>query len=253
VSGEGTTVNEVLTITLIGLAAGVIGTGSGTIIALFVRHPGKILLSFILGFAGGIMLAIVLIDLMPEAIEAGNFISAFIGLMIGVLFILLLDIKMPHFHFFETTEELARFIRTGTILGLGIAMHNLPEGIAIGASYVASPALGFTLALTIALHNIPEGIAMACPLCAGGMRLRWILLYTAMAGLPMGLGAFIGASLGFISPLFLSLALGFAAGAMLYIIFGELIPGAQNSGNGHAGTFGAVFGTVAGILLLAII
>jgi ZIP family zinc transporter len=132
-------------------------------------------------------------------------------------------------------------------------MHNLPEGIAIGASYVASPALGFTLALTIALHNIPEGIAMACPLCAGGMRLRWILLYTAMAGLPMGLGAFIGASLGFISPLFLSLALGFAAGAMLYIIFGELIPGAQNSGNGHAGTFGAVFGTVAGILLLAII
>ena len=85
------------------------------------------------------------------------------------------------------------------------------------------------------------------------MRLRWILLYTAMAGVPMGLGALIGASLGSISPVVLSVALGFAGGAMLYIIFGELIPGAQNSGSGHAGTFGAVFGTISGILLLSVI
>ncbi|MFO8192116.1 MAG: ZIP family metal transporter [Bacillota bacterium] len=245
--------NDILRISLIGLAAGVIGTGSGTIIALFVKNPGKNMLSFILGFAGGIMLAIVLNDLLPEAVEAGNFVTAFTGLLVGTIFILLLDLKMPHFHFFETTEELTRFIRTGTILGLGIAMHNLPEGIAIGASYVASPALGFTLALTIALHNIPEGIAMACPLCVGGMRTRWVLLYTAMAGLPMGLGALIGSSLGTVSPAMLSLALGFAGGAMLYIIFGELIPGAQDSGSGHAGTFGAVFGTIAGILLLSVI
>ncbi len=245
--------NDIMQITLIGLAAGIIGTGSGTVIALFVRAPSRSLMGFILGFAGGIMLAIVLTDLLPESIEVGNFFLAITGLLIGTLFILFVDLKIPHVHFFETTEELARFIRTGTILGLGIAMHNLPEGIAIGASYVASPALGFTLAVTIALHNIPEGIAMACPLCAGGMRIRWILIYTAMAGLPMGLGAFIGASLGAISPVVLSLSLGFAGGAMLYIIFGELIPGAQNSGNGHAGTFGAVFGTIAGILLLSVI
>ena len=245
--------NNILLISLIGLGAGVIGTGSGAIIALFVKNPSKALLSFILGFAGGIMLAIVLIDLLPEAVETGGLIVAISGLLIGAIFILFLDLKLPHFHFFETTEELARYIRTGTILGLGIAMHNLPEGIAIGASYVASPALGFTLALTIALHNIPEGIAMACPLCAGGMRLRWIIFYTAMAGLPMGLGALVGATLGSISPLILSLSLGFAGGAMLYIIFGELIPGSQNSGNGHAGTFGAVFGTIAGILLLSVI
>ena len=202
--------NDIMQITLIGLAAGIIGTGSGTVIALFVRAPSRSLMGFILGFAGGIMLAIVLTDLLPESIEVGNFFLAITGLLIGTLFILFVDLKIPHVHFFETTEELARFIRTGTILGLGIAMHNLPEGIAIGASYVASPALGFTLAVTIALHNIPEGIAMACPLCAGGMRIRWILIYTAMAGLPMGLGAFIGASLGAISPVVLSLSLGFA-------------------------------------------
>jgi len=79
------------------------------------------------------------------------------------------------------------------------------------------------------------------------------VLIITLIGLPMGLGAFNGASLGFISPFFLSLALGFAAGAMLYIIFGELIPGAHKTGNGYAGTFGAVFETVTGILLLAVI
>ncbi len=245
--------NNLLMITLIGLAAGVIGTGSGTIIALFINNPSRATLSFALGFAGGIMLAIVMTDLLPEAVEKGSFISAFSGLLIGSIFILLIDIKLPHFHLFETGDELVRYIRTGTILGLGIAMHNLPEGIAIGASYVASPALGLTLALTIALHNIPEGIAMACPLCVGGMRRRWILFYTAVAGVPMGIGAFIGSSIGLISPLVLSLALGFAAGAMLYIIFGELIPGAQKDGQGYAGTFGAVFGTIGGILLLSVI
>ncbi len=244
---------EILYITLIGLGAGVIGTGSGAVIALFIRNPSRTLIGFLLGFAGGVMLAIVLTDLLPEAVEAGSFLTAFTGLIVGTAFVLIVDLKIPHFHFFETTEELARFIRTGTILGLGIAMHNLPEGIAIGASYVASPVLGFTLAVTIALHNIPEGLAMACPLCAGGMRLRWILFYTAIAGLPMGLGAFVGASLGSVSPFVLSLSLGFAAGAMLYIIFGELIPGSQNSGSGHAGTFGAVFGTIAGVLLLSVI
>ena len=245
--------NEVLQITLIGLMAGVLGTGSGAVLALFVKNPSKSLISFILGFAAGIMLAIVLIDLLPEAVEAGSFFTAFFGLIIGATIILILDVKLPHFHIFETGDEMARFIRTGTLLGLGIAMHNLPEGLAIGAGYIASPALGFTLALTIAIHNIPEGIAMACPLCAGGMRIRWILLYTGLAGLPMGVGAFLGASIGAISPLILSMSLGFAGGAMLFIIFNELIPGSQIKGQAHAGTFGAVVGTIAGILLLAVI
>lgn len=245
--------NEILQITLIGLLAGVLGTGSGATIALFLKTPGRSMIAFILGFAGGIMLAIVLMDLLPEAIEAGGFFIAFIGLIMGAFLILLLDLKLPHFHVFETGDEMAKYIRTGTLLGLGIAMHNLPEGLAIGAGYIASPALGYTLAFTIALHNIPEGIAMACPLCAGGLRIRWIVLYTALAGVPMGIGAFVGAILGNISPLVLSIALGFAGGAMLYIIFNELIPGLKDGGEGHSGTFGAVFGTIAGILLLSII
>ncbi len=245
---------EIARITLIGLLAGVIGTTSGGLITIVLKRPKRGMVSFFLGFAGGIMLAIVLTDLVPEAMEAGGLFPAVFGLFLGTVFLLFLDLRLPHFHLFEgADEEKNSFIRAGILLGLGIALHNLPEGIAIGAGYVASPALGFALAVTIALHNVPEGIAMGCPLCAGGLKIRRVLFFTFLAGFPMGVGAFIGASLGNISPLFLSIALGFAGGAMLYIIFSELIPGAQKLAVGYSGTFGTVFGTLAGIVLLAFI
>ncbi len=243
--------NAVWQITLIGLLAGVLGTSAGGTIALLLNNPRMQVVSFLLGFSGGIMLAVVLSDLLPEAIATGGFVWAMVGLLCGVGFITLLDLYLPHHHLFETGDENSnRFLRTGLILGLGIAMHNLPEGIAIGAGYVASPSLGLALALTIALHNVPEGIAMTNPLCAGGVRLCRVFLYTGLAGVPMGLGALVGATLGNISPLVLALALGLAGGAMLYIVFGELIPGAQESYPGLPGTFGAVLGVIAGALVL---
>lgn len=245
--------NEILRITIIGLLAGLIGTGSGGFLALFLKRPSKGLLSFFLGFSGGIMLAIVLMDLVPEAVEAGNYLYAIIGLIVGGLLLLGLDLRLPHFHLFEGHEGTNSYVRTGILLGLGIALHNLPEGIAIGSGFIASPTLGLSLAITIALHNIPEGIAMACPLSAGGLKVSRIFLFTMLAGLPMGVGAFIGASIGAISPAILSLALSCAGGAMLYIIFNELIPGAHELATGQSGTLGAVFGIIMGILLLAVI
>ncbi len=244
---------DILDITLIGFLAGILGTGLGGLFALIIRKPKKELLSFFLGFAGGIMLAIVFTDLLPEAVEIGGFITALFGLVLGTILMLLLDIYLPHAHFSESTDGGTSYIRTGVMLGLGIAMHNLPEGIAIGAGYVASPSIGLALAVTISLHNVPEGLAMATPMNAGGLNVFKTLLYTGMAGVPMGIGAFIGSSISNISPYILSISLGFAGGAMLYIIFDELIPDAQNIAQGHSGTFGAIFGAIAGILLLYIL
>lgn len=245
--------NYIYQITLIGFLAGIIGTGSGGLISLVLRKPKNELLSFVLGFSGGIMLAIVFTDLLPEAVEIGGLIPAILGLIIGTLLILMMDILLPHTHFFQGTDEYACYVRTGAMLGLGIAMHNLPEGLAIGAGYMASPSLGLGLAITISLHNIPEGMAMAAPMCAGGVNLKRTLFYTGLAGVPMGIGAFLGASLSNISPIFLSGALGFAGGAMLYIVFDELIPDAQKLAKGHSGTFGAVFGAIFGIIILFLI
>lgn len=243
---------QIYEITLMGFLAGIVGTGSGGLISLILRKPKKELLSFVLGFSGGIMLAIVFIDLLPEAVEIGGFIPAIIGLLLGTLLILLVDIFLPHAHFSGDTDNNSKYMRTGVLLGLGIAMHNLPEGIAIGAGYVASSSLGLALVVTLSLHNIPEGIAMAAPMNAGGMSIYKTLFYTGLAGVPMGVGTFIGASISNISYLVLSIALGFAGGAMIYITFDELIPDAQRIAKGHSGTFGAVFGVIAGILILSL-
>ncbi len=220
---------------------------------MMVKNPRNELLSFILGFSGGIMLAIVLTDLVPEAVLLGTFKTAILGMLLGIVFILFLDFNLPVLKARENTRGTTRFIRTGAMLGLSIAMHNLPEGIAMGAGYIRSPSLGLSLALTFAVHNIPEGVAMAGPLHAAKIPAWRIFFFASLVGVPEGIGAFIGASLGSISPLVLSMALSFAGGAMLYIIFSELIPGAQELSRGLEGTIGTVFGILSGLIFLALV
>jgi len=240
---------ELLYVAGIGLLAGTLGTGLGGVLMLFLRKPSQRFLSVILGFSAGIMLAIVFFSLMPEAFATGSMVSGIIGLLLGVALIVVLDLLIPHSHHFAEDSRSAHFIRTGILIGIGIALHNLPEGIAVGASYVSTIQLGIGVALLMALHNIPEGIAMATPMVIGKMNKFKIVFYTMLAGVPTGLGAFVGAYFGGISPLFLSIALGFAGGAMLYITFDELIPDAQEIAEGHTATFGIVVGVITGLLL----
>lgn len=113
-----------------------------------------------------------------------------------------------------------------------IALHNLPEGMVIGASYAASPDVtaslfsgsGFIMAIVIGLHNIPEGMAVSVPLISGGMGKAKAISLTALSGLPTVIGAVMGFALGGINSMMLTLSLGFASGAMLYVVFGELLP-----------------------------
>ena len=118
----------------------------------------------------------------------------------------------------------------GVVMACAIALHNLPEGMVIGAAYAADAGSldmtgsGFILALIIGVHNIPEGMAVSVPLISGGMK-RWkAILITALSGAPTILGAVLGYSLGVLGPYALSFSLSFASGAMLYVVFGELLP-----------------------------
>ncbi|HKM17226.1 MAG TPA: ZIP family metal transporter, partial [Limnochordia bacterium] len=136
---------------------------------------------------------------------------------------------------------------------IGIAVHNFPEGLAIGAGYAASETLGIGLAVVLALHDAPEGMAMAGPMKAAGLSPLRIVATCTLAGVPTGLGSLIGAYFGNVSELFLSVALGFAAGAMLYLVFDELLPIAQELDSEHSSTFGAIIGVVVGILFMALL
>ena len=249
---------DIVLITLIGTLAGVLGTGLGGLTTVLIGNPENKTLSFLLAFAGGIMLSVVFIDLLPEAIEYGGMITPFIGLIMGITLLIMLDLYLPHSHFSHLTNgecstKQSRYIRTSMLIGFGIAMHNLPEGLAIGAGYIASDKLGLGLAIVIGLHNIPEGMAMAAPMKCGLVNSWRIIFWTGMAGLPMGIGAFIGAQIGLVSPTFLAVALGFAAGAMLYIVFDELLPDSQEMAVGHSSTFGAVVGAVFGMILIMLL
>ncbi|MEW6082604.1 MAG: ZIP family metal transporter [Bacillota bacterium] len=234
---------------LIGLLAGVFGTGLGGVAAALIRRPKKRLFSVVLGFSGGIMLSIVAFDLMPEAFRVGGTRWAVLGLISGVLLIALADLILPHMHFFSQDRESSRFIRAGALVGLGISMHNLPEGLAIGASYECSSRFGLSIAMLMAIQNFPEGMAMGAPMILGGMRGPSVALLAALAGLPMGLGAFLGQVFGTVSEVFLSVSLGFAAGAMLFITVDELVPGALELQEGHSAIFGIVSGVMTGIIV----
>ena len=251
--------SNISAVTLIGILAGVIGTGLGGLISIITCNgSGGRRLSFMMALAGGIMLAVVFADLFPEAVAMGGIRYSMVGLIFGVVMLLLLDMYLPHSHFVKLNhnknKRQNKFIQSSLLLGIGIAMHNIPEGMAIGASYALSEHLGLSLAIILALHNIPEGMAVGSPMKAANLDNKTILFWTCVAGLPTGLGAFIGATLGYISPIMLSVSLGIAAGAMMYVSFDELLPEAQElSGNTHAATFGAVAGSLLGLLLILLL
>ena len=230
-------------------------TSIGVIILIVFGKPNEKILAALLGFAGGIMLAISVFQLMPESVDVGSMTSALVGFTLGAGMMYLLDKFIPHAHMsisenlvIENPEKIDiiknPMLRVGYLILFGIALHNLPEGLAIGAGLEASPELGLSIAVTIALHNIPEGLAMAGPLKAGGLSSIKIFLFTLVAGLMTPLGAAIGLIFFKISHVFIGGSLAFAAGAMIYIVNDELIPQSNAMSNHHANA-----GLIAGLLL----
>jgi zinc transporter, ZIP family len=247
-------VSRLMAVTLIGFLCGMVGTGLGGFLTILLKNPTKRFMAVLLGFTSGIMLSVVCFDLLPEAFKMGSVWLSFVGMCIGVGLILLIDEFIPSE--LSLTKNARKkndaeygFIKSGILLGIGIAIHNFPEGLAVGSGFAANNALGLGLAIVIALHDMPEGVAMAAPLKMGGINKLRILIYTILAGIPMGVGAFIGELVGAISPIFICLCLSFAAGSMLFITCGELIPKSQSIYKGRISTIGMILGIMSGIFI----
>lgn len=239
-----------LNITVMGLLAGVAGTGLGGVVSLLFSRPGPRFMGGVLAFSAGVMLAVVFLGLIPESVEASGTAAALAGLALGLVAFLALDNYVPHRHFLSGTDgPEAVYLKKGVLLALGIALHNFPEGLAIGAGYAGSAELGFSLTVLIALHNIPEGMAVAAPLRYGGYGRARAVLASALAGAPMAVGALAGALVGGVSSLALGVSLGFAAGAMLYIVCDELIPDAYQTAGAHLSSAGIFAGVAAGLFI----
>ncbi len=155
----------------------------------------------------------------------------------------LLDFLLPHIH--KSEMKFDEYKRMGYFIALGIAVHNLPEGIAIGVSNEVSVQLGFYTALSIGIHNIAEGLSVAMPLCLiPNMKKTRIVFITTMTGLTTLLGTLLGTIIINISSFFISVSLAFAAGAMIYITSAELILQSHRSHSNYAN-----IGLIVGILL----
>ena len=235
-------------------------TALGALALMFMGPPGKRTMAALLGFAGGVMLAVSVFELMPEALELGSMTVLVTGFLLGCLIMYLLDRLMPHAHLsdsehldVENPERLgirrSTMLRTGYLIFIGISMHNIPEGLAIGAGIESSPELGLIIAVAIGLHNIPEGLAVAGPLKAGGLSNLKVFLFTLGAGLMTVVGAALGLLVFGISEMFISGGLAFAAGAMIYIVSDELIP-QSTSMHAHAANAGLIGGLLLGFVLL---
>lgn len=276
---------------LITAISGVCGTGLGGIIGAALRRESDKAVSLLLAFAGGIMLAVVCFDLIPEAFrpegaeEDMPLYLVIAGVVFGYFLIYLLNViidkhanpevqhidelhpktadnlnELIHADHYEMhknslSEKKHDLFIAGVVMAFAIALHNLPEGMIIGASYAADAGKitggsGFIIAVVIGLHNIPEGMSVSAPLVSGGTKPWKAVMITALSGVPTIIGAIIGYSLGLVSPIWLSLSLSFAGGAMLYVVFGELLPESFLMWKSKAPGVFALIGTLVGVVLV---
>ena len=278
-------------VVIITALAGVGGTGLGGVVGAVLRRDSTKMVSLLLAFAGGVMMAVVCFDLVPESFcpsgaeENVALWIVILGVLLGYAVIALLNfiidrrtnpeikhidddhpltaddldelIHADHYKHHATADNKNNFelFIAGIVMACAIALHNMPEGMVIGASYVSDAGdiiggSGFVVAMVIGLHNIPEGMSVSVPLISGGMSKWRAIGVTALSGVPTIIGAMIGYSLGLISPIWLSLSLSFAGGAMLYVIFGELLPEAFLMWKSKAPGAAALIGTLVGLLLV---
>ena len=264
--------------------AGVVGTGLGGLIGALLQKDSNRMVSLLLSFAGGVMLAVVCCDLVMEAVETDvGVMTVIASIALGVLVIFGLNYlidrrtnpEVPHIdeNHSKTADDLDELIHAdhykhhhekqdnkfalfvaGIVMASAIALHNVPEGMTIGASYASNDGVmgsaALVLAVLIGLHNIPEGMAVSVPLISGGTGRVKAVLITAASGIPTMVGALLGYLLGDIGAVGLAVSLGFASGAMLYVVFGEILPQAILMYRSKLPAFAAIFGILVGIFII---
>lgn len=203
-----------------------------------------------LGFSAGVMMFVSFAELLAASIGTIGFLPAVIAFFAGMAVMFLIDIGIPHIFVTEGVPQQTccdgppNLLRTGLLIAIGIAMHNMPEGMATFAGSIKNRGLGVAIAAAIALHNIPEGLAVAMPVyCATGSKSK-ALLWSSLSGVAELLGAGLAAAvlMPFLTEGFLAVVLAAVAGLMVFISFDELIPGSYAYKHDHLSVAGIVLG-----------
>jgi len=242
-------------------------TAAGAATVFFFKNMRRVILDGLLGFTGGVMVAASCFGLLIPAIDMASenglsggweVMPASVGFLIGAIFLFGMDKLLPHLHINFNKDE-AEGIDTNwkstTLLVMAITLHNIPEGLAVGVVFGAAGgdvhmvAVAITLAIGIGIQNFPEGIAVAMPLRRQGVS-RWkSFWYGQLSAVVEPIAGVLGAwAVTSFEPM-LPYSLGFAAGAMIYVVVEEVIPETQRDKYTDVG----VMGFIVGFLLMMIL
>lgn len=240
-------------IILAGLLASVLAglaTGVGALPILFWKQgPGRVL-DVMLGFAAGVMLAAAVFCLIVPALgtdcqAGGGLIITLIGILAGAAFLHATDRLVPHEHLIFRNSVDTAAARRAWLFVLAVAIHNLPEGLAVGLGFASGDTgRGAALAIGIGLQNIPEGLAVAVPLLMVGYSRPQALLVATLSGLLEPIGALLGVSLASKFQMILPLGMAFAGGAMIFVVVDEVISETHRRGVGRLASGALMVGFV---------
>ncbi len=232
-------------------------TAAGAMLAVFTKQITNKMLDTLMGFGAGVMLAASIFSLILPSIEimetqtpsmlwATSKVA--LAIMLGAAIMLIIEKAVPHEHFFKGSDQVAKTrLRQSWLFVLAIALHNLPEGLAIGAAYAAGD--GHGLAIGIAIQDMPEGFIVAMALIAAGYSRLFSISIGVLSGLTEPLMAIIGAAMMDVSITLLPWGLAAAAGAMLFVISHEIIPESHRKGHEFFATNGLMLGFVLMLIL----
>lgn len=241
-----------------GIAIPFFGTTLGAAMVFFMKNKiNNKVEKTLLGFASGVMVAASVWSLLIPSIDMANeqkiiaWLPATIGLLLGILFLLVLDSIIPHLHLKSTEPEgIKSKLKKTTMMVLAVTLHNIPEGMAVGVLFAGAlsqnsgvtMAGAFALAIGIAIQNFPEGAIISMPLKSEGMSKTKAFLCGTLSGIVEPIGAVITILLTSAIVRVLPYLLSFAAGAMMYVVVEELIPESQDGQHSNLGTIGFAIG-----------
>lgn len=229
-----------------------VATGLGAVPVVFFAKISDKLFSSLLGAAAGVMLAATAFSLLMPGIDAGNMLwpgkgiyVVSLGMLLGAFFLHYADQQLPHPHFDAVVDPNLHSFRKIWLFVIAITVHNFPEGMSVGVSFGSGDMKnGLVLAIAIAMQNIPEGLAVALPLVALGYD-RWRAVGIALAtGLVEPIGGLLGITMVTLFQSVLPVAMGFAAGAMLFVISEEIIPETHAKGRSRFATYSLMIGFI---------
>ncbi len=235
---------------LLGLLGGFFGAALnllGAVPVLFLRNPPETFLNVGLGFAAGVMLAASFTSLIIPGFEMGGAVPVLTGIALGATMVTVMDRIIPHFHPIRGEEglQIAR-LRAIWLFVIAITIHNMPEGLAVGVGYGSGNILlGFGLMMAIALQNIPEGLSVGFGLLSAGNYTRSrAFIISALSGLVEAPLALLGAWAVTVVSSLLPYAMGFAAGAMIFVVSDEIIPETHRIGHERLPSYGLITGLI---------